>query len=88
MYLCYVYPKESLSHDFTNVEIYHACCNLIHSFEALTPKKLRLELCSPTKWTKIGEKNSATNYTHVPQRVLTHQVSGVSLNYLHFLGDL
>ena len=61
--------QESLSHDFTNVEIYHACCNLIHSFKALTPKKLRLELCSPTKWAKIVGKSSAKKiiHTYVPQ---------------------
>ena len=86
MYLWYVYPKESLSHDFTNVEIYHACFNLIHSFEALTPKKLRLELYSPTKWAKIGGKIVQKNPTYVPQRVLTHSKVLWSFPILHFFG--
>ena len=88
MYLCYVYPKESLSHDFTNVEIYHACFNLIHSFEALTPKKLRLELYSPTKWAKIGGKIVQKNPTYVPQRVLTHLKVLWSFPILHFFGGI
>ena len=77
--------QESLSHDFTNVEIYHACCNLKHSFEALTPKKLRLELCSPTKWAKIVGKSSAKkSYIHMS---LKHLKVLWGVPKLHFLRE-